>query len=843
MGWLREDLRVALRRCRRQPGFTAIVVLTLALGLGANTAVFTLIDTVMLRALPVERPQELYRLGDTTHCCVNSGFEQSWSLFSWALFQHLKQNPPEFSELAAFQATTMQVGVRSGSSNVPQPYTAQFVTANYFRMFGVRAAAGRLFEASDDLPGAPPTVVMSYRAWAREGLDPSVLGRSIVVNGFAFTVVGVAAPDFFGDTVRPDPTGLWVPVGQMQSFSGDRSLLDKDDQHWLYAVGRLKPGTKTKPIDARLTAALQQWLGAQPWVPADARPRLQRQRLVLTPAGSGVPVLGSQFSQPLSLMFLTSAVLLLIACANLANLLLARADRGQAAIRAALGASAPRLLRQSVVEGLLLAVAGGVAGVAVAGAGTGMLIALAFPGGVYIPVSASPSASVLMFAFALALITGILFTAAPAWAMSRTAPLDALAGVGRSGHQQSFIPRRSLVITQVALSFALITSAGLLFSSLSNLENQKLGFEPDNRIVIRMDAPVDVLNSAGQLASMFERLRQRLNRVAGVVEASYSLSGPMDGNNWQSGVAIAGRRSDPDRPNSSSWNRVGPAFFSTVGSTIVRGRTIGDTDTAGSHRVAVVNETFVRRYFENTDPIGKTVGIGGEAHGGDFEIVGVAEDVKYAFATQDVRPMLFLPAFQSGDYSGEDSTRNVMLRSMAMRSVIVHTRGDAGNFGGALRAAVAEVNADINIVRILPLSLQVSGNFRIQRLLSRLTSLYAGLALVLTALGLYGVTSYAVSRRTREIGVRMALGADCARVMRTVIAGPVLETVIGLAIGLPLAMLAGRALGSQLYGLGAQNPVVWAITIGILVTTSILAAAIPSRRAATIDPARALRGD
>ena len=842
MNWLADDLRVALRRCLRQPGFTVVVVLTLALGLGANIAVFTLIDAVMLRSLPVERPQELYRLGDTTNCCVNSGLQRSWSLFSWALFQHLKQNAPEFSELAAMQAGAMQIGMRTQGSSVPHSLPAQFVTANYFRMFGVKPAAGRLFEPDDDRPGAAPVAVMSYRAWAREGLDPAVIGRPVVVNGLSLTIVGVAAAAFYGDTTRPDPTGLWLPMGQEPALRGDSSLINQDQQQWLNAIGRLSPGASPASIGARLTPVLQQWLSGQANFTALDRERIPLQTLVVTPAGGGVPVIQGQFSQSLTLMFLTSAVLLLIACANLANLLLARADRGQAAIRAALGASARRLMRQSVVEGLVLAIAGGLAGLVVANLGTRMLIALAFPGGVYVPVDASPSITVMLFAFALAVVTGVLFTAAPAWAMSRTAPLDALAGVGRSVHQKSFIPRRSLVIAQVSMSFAMITSAGLLAGSLNNLETQKLGFDPNNRLVIRIVLP-DTVRTPEQFQSLFERLRERLQRVPGVVEAGYSLSGPMDGNNWQSRIRIAGRASDPEHPDQSSWNRVGPGYFSTVGTRILRGRTIEVTDAPGSHRVAVINEAFAKRFFENTDPIGRTVGVSSnEAHAGDFEIVGIVEDVKYTQVTEPVRPMLFLSAFQSVRFE-DPTSQNVELRSMSLRSVIVRTRADAGNLEPALRAAAAEVNADLDIAGILPLSMQVSGNFRIQRLLSRLTSLYAGLALILTALGLYGVTSYSVSRRTREIGVRMALGADRSTVMRNVISGPVLETAMGLAIGLPLAMLAGSAIGSQLYGLGAQNPTVWGITIAILIVTSILAAAIPARRASTIDPARALRGE
>jgi predicted permease len=841
MGWLRDDLRVALRRCRHQPGFTLVVVLTLALGLGANTAVFSLIDALMLRSLPVERPDELYRLGETTNCCVNSGLQQSWSLYSSGLFEHLRQTTPEFSDLAGFQANLLTLGVRRSGSSVPESLPGQFVTGNYFRVFGVKPAAGRLLQPDDDRSGAPPVVVLSYRAWSRFGFDPSLIGGAVALDGQTMTVVGVTAPEFFGDTIRPDPAAVWIPMNQEPVMRGDASLINHDDQQWLYAIGRLRAGLTIATVSAHVTTSLQQWLGAQSYLSNDDRRQLPHQQIVVTPAGSGVPALQSRFSQSLLLMFLTSAVLLLIACANLANLLLARADRGQAAIRAALGASSRRLMRQSMVEGIVLALAGALAGVLVAVVGTRALITLAFPPGAYVPVDAAPSVSVLLFSIALAIITGVLFTVAPAWAMSKAAPLDALSSVGRSVQQRSLVPRRSLVITQVALSFVMLTSAGLLVGSLRNLEHQPLGFDPSDRVVIRMDPPASE-RQPERLARLYEALRDRLSRVPGVVSVSYSLSSPMDGNNWSSGITIAGRPTDTARPDSSSWNRIGPNYFATVGTRLVRGRAFDERDVPGAPRVAVVNEAFVRRFLESSDPIGRTVGIGGVDHSGDFEIVGVVEDVKYAFVTQPVRPMLFVSGFQSGTYD-DSSSRNVQLRSMVLRSIVVRTHPDAGNVEGSLRAAVAEVNANVNVIRVLPMALQVSGNFSVQRLTSRLTSLYGALALILTALGLYGVTAYGVARRTREIGVRMALGAGRSGIMRTVGGGPVIETAVGLAIGVPLAALAGRALQSQLFDLGAQNPAVWGAVVAILLATAFVAAAIPARRAASIDPARALRGD
>jgi predicted permease len=315
----------------------------------------------------------------------------------------------------------------------------------------------------------------------------------------------------------------------------------------------------------------------------------------------------------------------------------------------------------------------------------------------------------------------------------------------------------------------------------------------------------------------------------------------MDGNNWSGGISIGGRAEDQLQTQGSSWNRVGPKYFETVGTRVLRGRGFDDGDQPGARRVAVINDAFAKRFFDAADPIGQTVGIGGIAHGGDFAIVGVVDDVKHTTPNQAVRPMLYVPAFQSGDYDDE-SARNVQGRSMLMRAIVVHASPGARELDRSLRAAIADVNPDVNVTRVMPLEEQVSGNFRVERLMARLTSMYGALALILASLGLYGVTSYSVSQRTREIGVRMALGADGGRIIRTVVGGPLLETVAGLLIGIPLAMLAGRAINTQLYGVGGQDPRVITTAVVVLVITAVIAAAIPARRAASVDPAKALRG-
>jgi predicted permease len=838
---LGDDLRVVFRRLRQQPAFTLVVVLTLALGLGANIANFALVDALLLRSLPVDRPEELYRLGDTNDCCVNSGLPSaSFSLFSFSLFEHLRANVPELVDVAGFQANQTPVALRRPGAPVAQSLPGQFVTANYFRMLGVTPAAGRLLHPDDDRPGAPPVVVLSHRAWARFGLDPSVVGGSILVNGTPMTVVGITPQAFFGDTIRPNPPAVWMPLGQERAMRAEGSLLDRPDQHWLYAIGRLAPSVRPGQASSRATSALQQWLSAQTFLSSEDRRRLPQQHIVVAPAGGGVPIVQTQFSRSLSLLFLTSAVLLLIATANLANLLLARADRGQAAIRAALGASTRRLIQLSMIEGVVLALLGAAGGAFIAAIGARALIALAFPAADFVPFSAGPSLSAVVFSGALAVVTGVLFTAAPAWAMSRTPPLDALAGTGRDAHSRSFLPRRSLVIAQVALSFAMLTCAMLLAGSLRNLERQELGFDPLGRQVVLIDPPGARAADAAQLAALYRRLQERLRREPGIAAVTYALYSPMEGNNWSSGISIAGRTVDPARPDGSSWNRVGPGYFETTGTRILQGRAIDERDVPGAHRVAVVNASFARRFFGDANPLGSRLGIGDASHSGDFEIVGVADDVKYINPRQPVRPMIFLPAFQTVDYA-DASSRNVQARSMRLRAIVLQTRPGATSLEPVLRSAIAEVDPDINVLRIVPMPEQVSGNFRIERLLARLTTIYGALALILAALGLYGVTSSAVAQRTREIGVRMALGAARAGIVKTVVRGPLVHTLIGLLLGGALALAVGGVLGTQLYGLGGRDPRFLLAGAAILIATAALASAIPARRAASIDPARALR--
>jgi predicted permease len=843
MSYIWDDLRHAVRRLWQRPAFTAAALLTLALGLGANIAVFSLMHAVLLRSLPVERPGELHRLGDTNNCCVNSGLQGSYSLYSTALAGHLQEAAAaDFVDLAVFQATTQSVSVRRGNG-IAESLRGQYVSANYFQMFGVRPAEGRLLRPDDDRADAPPVVVISHRVWAeRFGSDPSLIGDTVVINGQPMTVAGVAAAGFFGDTIRPNPPDVWMPLGQEPVIRGDASLRDRLGQDWLYAIGRLREGVRPEGAGARVTTALRQWLGAHGVASGDTGADLAQQHIVVTPAGGGVPVLRSQFSQALTVLLITSGLVLLIAAANLANLLLASADRGQAAIRAALGAPSSRLLGEALMEGVLLSLAGGVLAVWVATTGAGALVALAFPSSLvaHVPIDTAPNTAVWSFALGLAVLTGVLFSAGPAWAMSRTPPLEALSGIGRSGSARTFVPKRALVIAQVALTFLLLAGAGLLLGTLGALENEALGFEVEGRTVVHIDPPASNGDPAG-LSRRYEAMRDSLLRIPGVQSVSYSLYSPMEGNNWSGLISIAGRTADSASPDSSSWNRIGPGYFEATGTRVVRGRAPAASEMVTGARVAVVNDAFRRRYFEDAEPLGQRLGIGGPSHAGDYEIVGVVEDVRYSGPRQPVRPMIFLPAFQTADYGEEPGAASVQARSLRPQRLIVHAAAAPGALEPAIRRALADVDREVTVSRVVSLADQVSANFRTERLLARLTFLYGMLALALAAVGLYGVTAFGVRQRTREIGVRMALGAGRVEVVRAVVAGPLRHAVTGLAIGVPAALLATRAIASELHGVEAGDPAIFAVAAAALLATTAVAALVPAWRATRIDPTDALR--
>lgn len=837
-----EDVRAAARRLAHQPGFSAVAIVALALGLGANTSIFTLLNGVMFQTLPVARPAELYRLGADNNCCVNSGLQDAYSLFSYRLYQQLQTATADLGDLAAFQANTTVVGLRATNSSTGLSAPSAFVSGNYFRVFGVSPALGRLIEPADDDAAAPAVMVMSYRTWRDQfGADTSLIGQAFFVNGVAVTLAGVSAPEFFGETVRANPAGIWMPLGKEPLLRGVGSLIDHPQRDWLYAVTRLKAAATPAQLGATATAALRSWLSAQTFWSDRERARVGASTVAVVSAAGGVQLLRGNFGSQLTLLLGMSALVLLITVANLANLLLARADRATAAIRAALGASSSRLVRQSLAEGLVLSLAGCTLALVFSMAATRAMIALAFPADAILPLQTTPSPTVMAVSVALALVTGMLFAAAPAWAMARTNPIQALRGMAREGADLAFMPRRSLVVVQVTLSLVLLASAGLLSRSLSNLESQPLGFDADQRWIVRIDPPA-IADQPERLAAMYATMQDQLRAIPGVINATYALYSPMEGNNWSGTISISGRAVDPQRPISSAWNRVGPDYFATMGTRVLRGRGITATDTPTGRRVAVVNDAFTREFFAGVDPIGQRLGMGDVTHAADYEIVGVVEDVKYSGPARPARSMIFLPTMQTFA-TGSPDEQQVQARSTLARTVELHVAPGTGNLEVSVRKALMAAHQDLAATRFVPMRDQIAGNFRTNRLLATLATAYGVLALALAALGLYGVASYGVARRTHEIGIRMALGADRSRVVLDVLRTAIMQSVVGLLVGVPLAIYASRSIASQLYEVDARDPLVLIVTSVVLVVTAALAAALPARRAAGVDPVRALRSN
>ncbi|HXJ91907.1 MAG TPA: ABC transporter permease [Terriglobia bacterium] len=841
MSTLLQDLRYGFRRLRQSPGFALVCVMTLALGIGANTAIFTLVDAVMLKSLPVANPSELYRLGDNDNCCVNGGFQGDWSLYSYPLYKQFRDHTPEFSELAGFQAALTDLSARRvGASGAAEPFQGEFVSGNYFLTFGLGAFAGRTMTPDDDKPGAAPVTVMSYRTWQQHfGGDPSLIGATVDINTVPYTVVGIAPPGFFGDQVRANPPDFWLPLATEPALNGPGSILDHPGDHWLYAIGRLKPGVKPAAIQSEVTVELQQWLGVQPDLQPRERADLGKQHVTVVPAGGGVKNLEQETKDGLRLLMVISGLVLLIACANIANLLLARgaAARGETAVRVALGASRARLIRQNITESVLLALLGGVAGMYVAYAGTRTILVLAFRGSHFVPIDATPSLTVFVFAFLLSLITGVIFGVAPAWITSRSDPADALRGAGRSTQDRSSLPQRSLVVLQVALSAILLVGAGLLTQTLRNLQNQSWGFETQGRLMVRVD-PSLAGYTPEKLFGLYQELEDRLQQIPGVLSASYSLYSPMRGDNWSWGIHLEGH--SPDERNGASWDRVGPHYFETIGTRLLRGRVIGDQDTPTSRPVAVVNQTFARKFYPKSDAIGKHFGIGDATHAADFEIVGIAEDAKYQDAREPAYAMFFLPFLQT-ETDKNPAYNTGMVRSNYMGDVELRVAGKPENLEAEVRRALADINPNLTVLNIQSFTEQLSLNFNQDALIARLTELFGLLALIVACVGLYGVTAYSVARRTSEIGIRMALGANRGSVLRLVLRGALLQLGLGLAIGIPLALASGRLMASQLYNVKTYDPLILTLAVLVLAACALFAGFVPAQRAASIDPMRALR--
>ncbi|MGA8528686.1 MAG: ABC transporter permease, partial [Acidobacteriaceae bacterium] len=543
---LLQDIRYTARQLRRSPGFAAVAILTVALGTGATTAIFTLVHAVLMKSLPVAQPDELYRIGNKVHCCEWGGYVQweEYSLFSYDLYKQFRDHTPAFTHLAAFEAGNSSLTVRRMGSDQPaQNVNGEYVSGNYFQTFGIGAWAGRVLNENDDRDGAAPVAVLSYHAWQQKfGSDPSVVGSSFLVNTRAFTIVGIAPPGFFGGALKSwGMPEFWVPLVEEPLLAGANAFRPQPDANWLDVIGRVAPGTDPTALQSQLRLELRQWqLGHWGDMGPQAREAFPKQALFLTPGGAGVTQMRQQYRDGLRLLLIAAGCVLLIACSNLANLLLVRglAHKQQISVRMALGASRYRMVRKALVESLLLALLGGAAGLGVAWAGTRMILHLAFSGPQsYVPITAAPSLPVLLFAFAVSVVTGIGFGVAPAWLASHADPMEAMRGASRSTARKTSFPRKALVVVQAALSLVLLSAAAMLSQSLHNLEYQHLGFATQDRFVAWFD-PGLAGYQPPQLPDLYRRIQERLESVPGVRGVGLASYAPMSGDDWNNPIRV-----------------------------------------------------------------------------------------------------------------------------------------------------------------------------------------------------------------------------------------------------------------------------------------------------------------
>jgi predicted permease len=844
---------------RKSPAFTLTAVLTLALGIGATTAIFTLVNAVLLRSLPVKNPAGLLRIGDNEQCCVDGGLPtygttpNDWSLFSYRLYQDFREHTPELASLAAFQAQNTQMAVRRAGSNHPaQPLFGVFVSGNAFSTLGIRAYAGRLLHASDDHTGAPPVAVMSYQAWqGKYGGNPNVIGSSFLVNGVPVTIVGIAPPGFYGARLSANPASFWFPIHLMTQLEPQQDLVHHPELNWLNLLGRLAPGASVAAAQAHMIVELKQFLASPvSRMTGPNRTLIPRQYLRITPGGGGVQRMQQNYKSDLHLLMWISSFVLLIACANLANLLLARSvsRRQQVSVRMALGAPRRRLVQRALIESLVLAVVGGLAGILLAWAGAHFILHLAFQDQPANIIQASPSWPVLGFAFGVSLLTGLLFGVAPAWFAAHADPIEALRGANRSTSRRSLFLQKSLVIGQAGVSVVLLCSAGLLILSLNKLEHQDFGFKTTHRYIVNID-PATAGYKPQQLTAFYQQLHDSLAAIPGVARVSFSVSSPLDGDNWNEQVAVEGQ--PPPAAGSSKYiagfDRVSPGYFKTIGTRLVDGRLFRQSDNQTGRPVAIVNQTFVKDILNGKSAIGMHFGDLGRNYAGMYEIVGVVKDAKYQSSTAPTRPMYFLPADQWVALPKSDPDAALFAHfvdlSHYLGSIQIQTHGYVPGLEAKVQHALADINPNLMTIQFQTLGTQVRQSVSQQSMIVKLTSLFGLLALVLAAIGLYGVTAYAVAQRTTEIGVRMALGANRTNVQKMILRGAFLQTGVGLLFGIPAAILGGHLMAANLFGISAFNPLVLGSTIAVLAAATLLAALVPAYRAASIDPMRALRSE
>ncbi|HEV2501030.1 MAG TPA: ABC transporter permease [Terriglobia bacterium] len=839
---LLQDLRYGLRQLRRNPGFTAVVIITLALGIGANTAIFSVLNTVLLKTLPVREPERLAVFGKGLNEGIAGGnFPRSGDLFSYLQYKQLRDHNQVFQGLCAFGSTSGEISVKlNGAGGPAQQAQAELVSGNFFTVLGVNAFLGRTFTPDEDrVAGEHPVAVLSYRYWTKAfSRSPAVVGRTIDVNSTAFTIIGVTPPEFFGVKPIDSVPDMWLPVSMQPQITLQRSFLNAPDTFWLTLIGRLKPALSRQQAQAVVNLHLRQLLiaaaGTSP--SKDQLRRIAESRIKLTSAARGISDLREQFSTPLQILMIFVGLVLLIACANVANLLLSRAAgrRKEISMRWALGATRMRLVRQLLTESVLLAVIGGAAGLLLASWGTTILVRLI--SGPDNPLRTSLDPAVLLFAFSITAGTGVLFGLAPALRSTRFEIAPALkeggknAIAGPSGKHR-FDMGKALAVFQVALSLLLLVGAGLFVRSLEKLEHQDLGFNPNNVLLVNID-PRLAGYKPSQLASLYQRLLDHINSLPGVQSAALAGCGIDADCEYITSTAVEGYTPAPGENMSVQMNLVSPRYFKTMGMSMLLGRAIGLQDTASSPKVAVINQAMARHFFHGGDPSGRKLNNMGPT-GTGIEIVGVVKDAKVNTPRENAPRMIFLPLMQQAKTAG---VLGAFPGDLEIRAIL-----NPASLAPEVRRAITEVDKNLPITGVKTLNEQVSGSLTQERTVAELSSFFGFLALLLACVGLYGLMSYAVARRTNEIGIRMAVGAQKNDVLGLVVGQGMVLALIGAGTGIIAALGLTRLMASLLYGVRPTDPLTFIAVSLILIAVALLACYIPARRATKVDPMVALR--
>ena len=827
-----QDIRYGLRILAKKPGFTLIAVLSLALGIGANTAIFSLVDAVMIKSLPVQRPEQLVLFGKGENQGAMLGFPNgSWELFSYPFYRQAQQRTDVFSDVASVLSMTWTPhGVVNGSNDLEQ-MEVQLVSGSYFPVLGVNPGLGRLLtEADDQTPGAHPVAVVSHAWWEqRLGGDPSVVGKTIKIDETTYTVVGVAPKEFFGTTVGSAPD-LWVPLA-MEKQIPPAHWNGRDNERFqsLHLIGRLKDGVTIEQasgvINLLFKQSLQSRAGAQPT--ADRLADIQKARIDLTPASRGLSTLREQFSLSLKVLMGVVALVLLIASANVANLLLAHgtARQREFALRFAVGAQRLRLVRQLFTESALLVLLGAIAGVAFAWWGSRLLLLMASDGPEALPLHVTPNIRVLGFTIGVSALCAIVFGTAPALRASRVEPNTTLKG-GKTVSALRNPLGKAFVVAQVALSLLLLVGAGLFTRTLIKLQSIPSGFNQENAILFKVDtSATGYKDDDPRLPAMLREAEDKVREIPGVQAAAFAFFVFHQGM-WSGPAHTREPNSLTDDTREIRNNVVGQDYFTAMGIPLVQGRGFGPQDTNKSQKVAVITELMAQRFFPNSSPLGKRFGIDGLESSEKIEVVGVVKDAKVLSLTEAFQPMAYYPHSQSPG---------------ALGNFVVRFSRPADSVVPQVRQTIKQVNRNLPIDDVVSLSDHIGRSLVQQKLIARLASFFGLLALLLASVGLYGMLSYGVARRTNEIGIRMALGARGRSVLWLVLREALLLVVIGLVIGVGASLMVTKTAESLLYELKPNDPLTIVLATLTLAGVAAFAGYLPARRASRVDPMIALR--